>query len=149
MSLHWNFCAFDELTPAQLYKIMHLRNEVFVVEQNCVYQDADHKDQPSFHVMGFREDELAAYCRIIPPGISYGDPSIGRVVTSPSHRRSGYGRQLMARAIDFTLQRFSCRTITIGAQVYLRAFYGSLGFTPIGDTYLEDNIPHIAMRYTA
>ena len=149
MDLDWKYKAFDELNVAELYLILQLRNEVFVVEQNCVYQDADNKDFKAYHLTGWDGNRLAAYCRILPPGSSYPDASIGRVVTSPLYRKTGNGRTLMLKAIVKTLSQFTCSKITISAQFYLTDFYESLGFTAFGDTYLEDNIPHIVMRYTA
>ncbi|MEO6228913.1 MAG: GNAT family N-acetyltransferase [Ferruginibacter sp.] len=145
----WKFAAFNELTVDELYAIITLRNEVFVVEQNCVYQDADNKDQISFHLSGWHNDELIAYCRILPPGISYEEASIGRVVTSPAYRNTGSGKELMKMAIEKTLQQFNCKTIVISAQLYLNKFYTALSFVQIGEPYLEDNIPHIKMRLTA
>jgi ElaA protein len=149
MELNWKYSAFDELNVAELYAMMQLRNEVFVVEQNCVYQDADDKDLKSFHLAGWDGNKLVAYCRILPPGVSYPDASIGRVVTSPAYRKTGSGRSLMLKAIVKTLSQFTCSKITISAQFYLTKFYESLGFTASGEIYLEDNIPHIEMQYTA
>lgn len=148
MEVIWTYNSFSELTTAELYNIMQLRNEVFVVEQNCVYQDADNKDQQSFHVSGWDNNHLVAYCRILPPGLAFEEASIGRVVTSPRHRNSGHGRQLVKLAIPYTIQQFNCQKITIGAQLYLQQFYHSFGFTQISNTYLEDGIPHIEMQLT-
>ena len=145
MQLNWIFKKFDELSAAELYSIMQLRNEVFVVEQNCVYQDADDKDQPSMHLCGWDEEKLVAYTRIIPQGISYTEASIGRVVTSPAGRKTGAGRQLMKESIRRCFSEFNCTAIKIGAQVYLTAFYQSLGFVQCSSEYLEDGIPHIEM----
>ena len=149
MQVNWKYCSFNELSVAELYAILQLRNEVFVVEQNCVYQDADNKDPDSFHLSGWRDGVLVAYCRLLPPGLSFDEASIGRVVTSPFHRKSGFGRELVLLGIEKTLRQFSCTTIVIGAQLYLKLFYESLGFVQISEQYLEDNIPHIEMRYTA
>ncbi len=124
---------------------MQLRNEVFVVKQNCVYQDADNKDQQSYHFMRFENKKLIAYTRIVPPGISYKEVSIGRVVTSPSIRRTGIGKELMQRSIDEVYTLFGKVPIHIGAQLYLKKFYSSLGFKQSSDTYLEDSIEHIEM----
>lgn len=146
MQMHWSLKKFDELTPHQLYAIMQLRNEVFVVEQNCVFQDADDKDQECYHLMGFVEDKLAAYTRLVPPGVIYPEISIGRVVTSPIVRRSGAGKELMQKSIDSCYQLFDNLPIKIGAQLYLKKFYESFGFRQISDVYLEDNIEHIYMR---
>ena len=145
MQLTWVFKKFDELTAAELYAMMQLRNEVFVVEQNCVYQDADDKDQRSLHLNGWIGDRLVAYTRIIPPGISYTVPSIGRVVTSPNYRKKGIGKKLMEESISKTFGHFKGTEIKIGAQVYLAEFYRSLGFLQSSDQYLEDGIPHIEM----
>lgn len=145
MQLDWTFKKFNELTPVELYSIMQLRNEVFVVEQNCIYQDADNKDQLSMHLCGWDGEKLVAYTRIIPPGISYTEASIGRVVTSPAYRNTGAGRQLMKESITRCFSEFECTAIKIGAQVYLTAFYQSLGFTQCSSEYLEDGIPHIEM----
>ena len=144
-SINWNFKKFEELTPSELYAIMQLRNEVFVVEQNCVYQDADNKDLLSYHLMGWNQQKLVAYTRILAPGIAFEEASIGRVVTSPSVRRTGIGFELMNRSISKTTELFGNFPIRIGAQLYLQKFYTSLGFEKDSDTYLEDNIPHIEM----
>jgi len=146
MQLHWILKKFEELTPGQLYAILQLRNEVFVVEQACVFQDADDKDQDSYHLMGFSDNKLAAYTRLVPPGVAYTEMSIGRVVTSPTVRRSGAGRELMKKSIDSCYVLFGEAPIKIGAQLYLKNFYESLGFRQISDVYLEDGIEHIYMR---
>jgi ElaA protein len=143
--MNWIFKKFDDLLPNELYAIMQLRNEVFIVEQNCVYQDADNKDKYAFHLMCRIDEKLIAYTRIIPPGIAYHEASIGRVVTSPSVRNTGIGRVLMEKSIEELYSLFGKVTIRIGAQLYLKKFYHSLGFEPTGDIYLEDNIEHIEM----
>ena len=145
MQLNWIYKSFHQLTVTELYAIMQLRNEVFSVEQNCIYQDADDKDQKSFHLCGWDEGRLVVYTRIIPQGISYTEASIGRVVTSPAYRNTGAGRQLMKESISRCFSGFNCTAIKIGAQVYLTAFYQSLGFIPCSSGYLEDGIPHIEM----
>ncbi len=137
--------SFDQLTPHQLYAILRLRNEVFVVEQQCVFQDADQKDQQAYHLMAWMGDDLAGYTRLLPPGIVYAEMSIGRVVTSPRHRRSGTGRQLMEESIKACYELFGKGPIKIGAQRYLHDFYVSFGFQQEGEGYLEDGIPHIHM----
>ena len=149
MDLTWKYSCFDELSTSELYAILQLRNAVFVIEQGCVYQDADNKDEDSIHMVGWVDKTIVAYCRILPPGISYMDASIGRVVVSPGYRNFGYGRELMKLAVVFALERFNCKKITIGAQLYLKEFYKALGFVQISETYLEDNIPHIEMQFTA
>jgi ElaA protein len=145
MALNWTYKHFDELTAKELYAAMRLRGEVFVVEQNCPYLDADNLDQASWHLFGWDGDHLAAYCRILPPGVAFEQASIGRVVSSPQSRGTGVGRQLMQVAIEKTLQQFNVAQIKIGAQLYLKAFYESLGFAQSGEGYLEDDIPHIPM----
>ena len=146
MQLNWIYKSFHLLTVEELYAIMQLRNEVFSVEQNCVYQDADDKDQASYHLAGWDGKKLAAYCRILPAGLSYDSPSIGRVVSSPAYRNSGCGRHLMQLAITKTLAQFSHPLVTISAQFYLEKFYSDLGFRQISDVYAEDGIPHIKMQ---
>ena len=141
----WTIKKFDELTLDELYRILQLRNEVFIVEQNCVYNDIVGKDQPAWHLMAIDGDDLVAYTRILPPGISYDDPAIGRVLTTPSKRRSGLGRELMKRSIEVCEKLFGKISITLSAQVYLQSFYESLGFIVAGEEYLEDGIPHIKM----
>ena len=147
MKLNWIVKKFDALTPYELYNIMWLRNEVFVVEQNCVYQDADYKDQKGWHLMGVDEDnKLMAYVRLLPAGVSYEkQPSIGRVVTNPAARGTGAGRELMNVAIKHCEELFGKVDIKIGAQYYLLKFYNSLGFKQTSEIYLEDNIEHIEM----
>ena len=145
MQVQWLLKKFEELTPYQLYAILQLRNEVFVVEQNCVFQDADEKDQQSMHFMGFLNNKLVAYTRLVPPGVAYEEVSIGRVVTSPSVRRSGIGKELMQRSIDTVYRLFGEVPIKIGAQLYLKKFYESLGFKQVSEVYLEDGIEHIFM----
>lgn len=145
MQINWLLIKFEELTPYQLYAVLQLRNEVFVVEQNCVFQDADDKDQQSYHLMGFDGATLVAYTRLVPAGVSYTEASIGRVVTAPSVRRLGAGRQLMQQSIEALYNLFGHVPIKIGAQLYLKSFYESFGFMQISEIYLEDGIKHIHM----
>lgn len=147
--MDWKLKKFHELTTDELYAILQLRSDVFIIEQNCIYQDVDGKDQAAWHLMGVETSELVAYTRILPPGISYPDPSIGRVVTVSSKRRSGLGRELMTVSIAECENLFGKTPITLGAQTYLVHFYESLGFSTIGDQYLEDGIPHIKMTRKA
>lgn len=139
------FKKFDELTAAELYAILRLRNEVFVVEQNCIYQDADDKDQQSYHLTVWDGVNLVGYTRIIPPGISFGQASIGRVVTCSKYRKTGAGRWMMQESIHRVFNQFNCSEIKISAQVYLTKFYESLGFFISSNEYLEDGLPHIEM----
>ena len=145
----WSCKIFHDLTPQELYAIMRLRNEVFVVEQNCVYQDADNRDPQCWHFMGWEEDRLVAYTRLLPPGLVYPQISIGRVVTSPSARKKGLGRELMERSIAQCRELFGDGVIRIGAQSYLINFYTSLGFTISSEPYLEDGIEHVEMKKPA
>jgi len=141
----WVCKKFDDLSPQELYAILQLRNEVFVVEQNCVFQDADNKDQASYHLMAWKGEALAAYTRLIPGGIAYELPSIGRVVTSPKLRATGIGKILMERSIEEMEKLFGKTSIKLGAQLYLKKFYESFGFQQSSDLYLEDGIEHIEM----
>ncbi|MGE5107238.1 MAG: GNAT family N-acetyltransferase, partial [Sphingobacteriales bacterium] len=134
-----------DLTPHELYAILQLRNEVFVVEQNCVFQDADNKDQQSWHYMGWKDGHLIAYIRIVPPGVAYQYASIGRVVNSSKARGTGIGKKLMQSGIAKTYELFGKVPIKIGAQLYLKKFYESLGFKQTSEIYLEDGIEHIEM----
>lgn len=146
MEISWEITRFEDLSPEKLYRIMRLRAEVFIVEQNCPYQDADGKDQKSFHVMGYDSDrELVTYCRILPENISYPEVSIGRVVSSSKVRGKGAGKLLMERALEEIELLFGNEPVRIGAQLYLKKFYESFGFVVISDEYMEDGIPHIEM----
>ncbi len=145
MSVSWNCKPFNELKPSELYAILQLRNEVFVVEQNCVFQDADNKDIYAFHLMGWSGEQLVAYTRLLPKEISYKHASIGRVVTSPKARGAGLGKELMRESIDTLYNIWGKQPIYIGAQLYLKTFYESLGFQQTSAIYLEDGIEHIEM----
>jgi ElaA protein len=144
-NLIWHYKKFEDLTPTELYQILQLRSEVFVVEQNCVYNDCDGKDKKSKHLWLEIEGKIAAYCRIVPTGISYSEPSIGRVVTHPKFRNLKLGNQLMKYAIQISENHFETKTIRISAQSYLKNFYENLGFQQVSEEYLEDKIPHIEM----
>jgi ElaA protein len=143
--ISWSIKQFNELHPQELYDILRLRSEVFVVEQQCIFLDMDNKDQQCHHLQGKIHDELIVSVRIVPPGISYDEPSIGRVVGSPRFRGVGAGKALMAKAIEETLRLYGIRPIKIGAQLYLKKFYEEMGFEQCSDTYMEDDIPHIKM----
>ena len=145
--LEWRHKSFEKLSNLELYEMIQLRNEVFVVEQDCVYQDADGKDLKSTHLLGYKNEELAAYVRIVPPSISYEDYcSIGRVVVSPNHRRKDYGKAVMNKSIEICKKEYT-ENIKISAQCYLEKFYTELGFKVVSEQYLEDDIPHYAMIY--
>lgn len=144
-SLNLTYKHFTSLNTKELYTILSLRSEVFVVEQNCVYLDTDKKDLDAWHLCGWKDDVLVAYVRILAPGVSYEEASIGRVLTNPAFRKNGYGVELMNVAIEKTLQQFNVQKIKIGAQLYLLNFYSNLGFTQTSEVYIEDGIPHIEM----
>ncbi len=144
--LSWQCKSFNELTNEELYKIIQLRIEVFAVEQNVVYQDCDNKDFVSYHFYATLNNEIVAYSRIIPPGISYLDAaSIGRVVTSSDMRGQSLGKQLFEKALEQLYQIFGQISVIISAQVYLIKFYENFSFIQQGDIYIEDTIPHITM----
>jgi ElaA protein len=143
--MRWILKHFNDLTPSELYNILQLRNEVFIVEQTCPYQDCDNKDLKAWHLMGLEEERLITYSRLLAPGISYSESSIGRIVSSPSARKRGMGKKLMTESIQQIRNLFQTDIIRIGAQQYLKNFYESFGFVQEGETYLEDNIPHIIM----
>jgi ElaA protein len=145
---NWICKAFDELTAAELYAILRLRSEVFVVEQNCVFLDMDDKDQYCHHLIGRRGDVLAGYSRIVPAGISYVESSIGRIVTSPVLRGHGIGRELIPQSVHTLYTLYGKQPIRIGAQYYLLTFYESFGFVQKGEIYLEDGIEHVQMLMT-
>ena len=142
----WHYKLFDELTAKELYQIIQLRNEVFVIEQDCIYQDADGKDLKCGHLWATINDEVVAYSRIVPKGISYqNEPSIGRVVSRGKHRGLGLGKHLIANSIQVIENRCFTSSIRISAQLYLKKFYESFGFEQVSKEYLEDDIPHIEM----
>lgn len=136
---------FNELTLDQLYKIIQLRSEIFVVEQNCVYQDLDFKDQQALHLLGLKNNKIIGYTRIFKPGDYFDNASIGRVVIDKSERKYGYGHLLMEASIKVIYKNFKTNKITISAQLYLKNFYETHGFIKLGEVYLEDGIPHIKM----
>ncbi len=143
----WHIKQFDELSNRELYQILQLRNKVFVVEQNCIYQDADEKDYDAFHLFLKQNTKIIAYARLFKAGDYFDRGSIGRVVVDPQHRKQNLGKKLMQKAIDFMVKNLKEKTIEISAQTYLIKFYNDLGFKETGEKYLEDNIPHIRMMY--
>jgi ElaA protein len=146
MSISWKTKNFDELSTQELYQILRLRSEVFVVEQNCVYQDIDNKDQKALHLFGIVEGEIIAYSRLFKPGDYFEFSSIGRVVVAEKHRDKNFGHELIDQSILEINRRFNVQNITISAQLYLKKFYESHGFVATSETYLEDDIPHIEMK---
>lgn len=148
MNQEWVIKTFNDLTPIELYAILRLRSEVFVVEQNCVFLDMDNKDQECHHLMGKLNNRLVAYTRLVPPGHIYEQPSIGRVVTALEIRNSGIGMELIRQSISGIQILYGNTSIKIGAQLYLKRFYESFGFKQISNVYLEDGIKHIYMLKT-
>jgi len=161
VELHWRFARFDDLTPREVHDIFRARIEAFVIEQNCLYQDIDGADPQCWHLLGRLEArgarhenarhekltgaELVAYCRVVPPGVKFLEPSIGRVVTTAEVRGTGLGRDLMREAVARTEALWPARAIRIGAQSHLERFYNDFGFVRASEPYLEDGIPHIEM----
>jgi ElaA protein len=156
--ISWRLARFDELSPREVHDIVQARIEVFVVEQKCAFQDLDGVDPECWHLLGLSpsplgegrgEGELVAYCRLVPPGAKFAEPSIGRVLTTGSARRSGAGRELMRRAVDHATRLWPGRALRIGAQKYLEHFYGEFGFVTASEPYDEDGIPHVEMLRAA
>ena len=136
---------YQELDKYELYDLLQLRSEVFVVEQDCVYQDIDGKDLKAIHVLGYDKDSLKAYTRVFGPGDYFENPSIGRVVVKKDSRHLGFGKEIMQVSVRTVEDHFGKQTIELSAQTYLKKFYNDLGFREIGEEYLEDGIPHIRM----
>lgn len=137
--------SFEELTTIELYDILQLRSEVFVVEQKCIYQDIDGKDQKALHILGIKESVLVAYTRLFKPNDYFEEASIGRVLVQASERKYGYGHDLIKFSIKTVEEKFATNSIKIGAQTYLKKFYESHDFKQVGKEYIEDGIPHIYM----
>ena len=144
--ISWSIKSFDELNKNELYDLLKLRSEVFVVEQNCVYQDIDDKDIKGTHFFGHDGSDQIAYLRVMELGVFYPNHiSIGRVVVKQTHRNKKLGNEILANAIDFCRKKFPKTPIKISAQTHLKSFYNQLGFEFKGEAYLEDGIPHCAM----
>ncbi|MFO7763979.1 MAG: GNAT family N-acetyltransferase [Wenzhouxiangellaceae bacterium] len=149
-SLEWRLHAFERLELAQLYAVLAARVAVFVVEQDCPYQDLDGLDEVGMHLVAWQEAaSVAAYARILPPGTRFEQPSIGRVLTDSGLRRTGLGRELMRRAVVETRRLFPDQAIRLSAQCYLERFYQALGFSIVSRPYEEDGIPHVEMELPA
>jgi len=145
----WNWDRFDELSAAEIYRVLQLRAEVFVVEQECAYLDPDGMDASAHHCRYTGDGRLLAYQRCLPPGTAFDESSIGRIVVAPSQRGTGLGRELVLRGIAFNRHHWPGHAIRIGAQSHLAAFYTSLGFVSEHDHYLEDGIEHVHMVLSA
>ena len=143
--MRWELKPFAELSALELFEYLKLRQSVFVVEQTCPYPDIDDIDKSSYHLLGWKDSELVACARIIPAGISYQHPSIGRIASALHCRGSGIGRKLVKKSIDYTQSLFPGCVIKIGAQERLEKFYHSFGFETVSDSYIEDGIAHIEM----
>ena len=146
MVIEWKIKSFEALSVHELYDLLRLRSEIFVVEQNCVYLDLDGKDKVALHLFGEFEGKIVAHARLFKAGISFENASIGRVTVAADYRDRKWGHDLMREAIAGILLHFGESQITIGAQLYLKKFYESHGFMQTSDMYLEDDIPHIEMK---
>ena len=146
MKIKFKIKRFNELSLSELYEVLKLRSEVFVVEQNCVYLDIDGKDEKALHLLGMFGEELVAYARIFKPGDYFEEASIGRVLVKQIYRNKKWGYDLMNEAIRTTATVLNETQITISAQLYLQQFYENVGFVRTSDEYLEDAIPHIEMK---
>ncbi|MDK2562575.1 GNAT family N-acetyltransferase [Romboutsia sedimentorum] len=145
--MNYKIKKFSELENSELYQILELRCEVFVVEQNCAYNDVDNKDQDAYHLLLEDNKKIIAGLRILKKGVSYDQISIGRVVVSKEHRGLGIAKEMMLKAIEFIENDLNEKEIKISAQAYLIDFYKSIGFVEVSQVYLEDDIPHIDMLY--
>ncbi len=146
LHISWIVKPFSELTVVELYEILKLRSAIFVVEQNCVFQDLDDLDKQAHHCMGMLDGELLAYSRLFDKSVIYDKASIGRVIINAKARKDGLGKKLMEVSIQFIEQLFGKQPLKIGAQFYLKRFYEGLGFQQTSDIYMEDDIPHIYME---
>lgn len=139
---------FDEFSIAELYEILRLRTEIFVVEQDCVYQDLDNKDQKALHVIGSKDGRIIAYTRLFNAGEYFDNSSLGRVIVASDQRKFSYGHELIKESLKAIKEHYNTENVTISAQLYLKKFYEKHGFVQTGVTYLEDGIPHIKMIRT-
>ena len=146
--MDWNTYHFDELTARKLYEFLKLRVDVFIVEQECPYPELDNLDQESIHMAYTENGRTLAYARLVPGGVKYDLPSIGRVIVHPDARSRGLAKQLLEKSIDYILMEWKANEIQLQGQVYLKGFYESFGFVPISEEYDEDGIPHVDMKLT-
>lgn len=146
-TLHWQVARLDTLTPLQLARIYRARQEVFSIEQNCAYLDADAADEQSFHIAAWAPEQALplAYARLVDPGVKYAEPSMGRVITIAAARGTGLGRELVRRVLELSDERHAGQGLRISAQSRLRRFYEGFGFVGVGEDYLEDGILHLEM----
>ena len=146
--MDWRFARFEDLTPLEVHDLLQARSAVFVVEQSCIFLDVDGVDPQCWHLLGRKQrgtGPLLAYCRLVPPGVKYAEPSIGRVITTAAARRTGAGRELMSEAVTRARELWPGAALRIGAQMYLERFYGDYGFVKSSEPYDEDGIMHIEM----
>jgi ElaA protein len=143
--MEWTLKSFDELTTGELYNILKMRVDVFVVEQDCAYPEIDGHDQRSLHLFSIQDGVIAAYARLVPAGEKYNQASIGRVLVTPSKRKSGLGRKLIAQAISVMIEKWEVEEIQLQAQSHLQSFYGSFGFEATSEVYDDGGIPHVDM----
>jgi len=145
LDLKWQWCRLGELSAAQVYAVLAARVAVFIVEQNCAYQDLDGLDAEAEHLIAWSGAEVAGYLRVLAPGTRFDDPSIGRIITAKPFRGTGLGRELVAKGIEQARRRYPGRPVRISAQQYLEKFYREFGFATVSEPYLEDDIPHVEM----
>ncbi|EJO5347794.1 GNAT family N-acetyltransferase [Clostridium botulinum] len=145
--MEWKMRKFNELSTEEIYEILRIRNQIFIVEQKCPYEDCDGKDKNAYHLFCMDKGKIISYLRILEKGVSYDEISIGRVLVNENYRGTGLAKKSISKAIDFIENNLNEKSIKIQAQHYLLDFYKSFGFKPISEVYLEDNIPHIDMLY--
>jgi ElaA protein len=145
--MEWKIKTFNQLTTHELYDILKAREEIFIIEQECIYHDMDSNDLDAVHVFAMEGNQVICYLRILGKGVRFDEVSLGRVITRPAYRRKGYGEQLMQRAIDYITEVMGEEKIRISAQTYLEIFYGNVGFKKVSDVYLEDGQDHCEMFY--
>ena len=143
--IQWQWKRFSDLSAPQLYAVCAVREAVFVVEQSCPYQELDGLDFDAMHLIGWSGSEIAAYLRVLEPGVRYAEPSIGRVLTSKAFRGTGVGHMLVAMSLEYIDRQHPGRDVRISAQAHLERFYGRFGFEAVSERYLEDDIPHVEM----
>ncbi|MGM0414815.1 MAG: GNAT family N-acetyltransferase [Bacillota bacterium] len=148
--MNWSIKSFAELSKEELYEVLKLRVDVFVVEQECPYPELDGKDKKAYHLIGRKDGQLIAYSRLFLPGDYFKEAGIGRVIVKKEYREKEIGTEMLKRSIEFLIEAKGAEDIKLSAQNHLREFYGEQGFEPVSEVYLEDGIPHIDMlrRYS-